>query len=203
MSGASLVETILDIWIKGGWLMVPLALLAFVIYATGFELIYFFRRYGFDKLDKNTWGHWIDRPDEAEGEVGKVIRFCHLDHVPFDAVRSLIKELRLNYLEPAYRRIQYLSIMVTIAPLAGLLGTVVGMIVTFEGLSSSRGSALDVVAGGISQALITTQTGLIIAIPGYILVHFAKRRCARMDGFFAELESISAQKLERAKTSAS
>lgn len=203
MSGASLIETILDIWIKGGWLMVGLALLAFAIYLTGFELVYFFKRYGFDKVDKNVWAHWIDRPQEAEGPIGEVIRFCHVDHVPFEAVRSLINELRLNYLEPAYRRVQYLSIMVTIAPLAGLLGTVIGMIVTFAGLSSSRGSALDVVASGISQALITTQTGLIIAIPGYVLVHFAKRRCARLDGFFAELESLSAQKLERKRTAAS
>jgi biopolymer transport protein ExbB len=71
------------------------------------------------------------------------------------------------------------------------------MIVTFNGLSSSRGSALDVVAGGISQALITTQTGLIIAIPGYILVHHAKRRCQELDGFFSELEIRSVQKLEK------
>ncbi len=199
MSGSELINTVLDIWLKGGWLMVPLAILAFFIYLAGFELVFFFRRYGFDKADKNTWGHWIDKPDEASGALGEAIRFCHSGDLVFQAVRSRIAELKATHIEPARRRIRYLSILVTVAPLTGLLGTVIGMIVTFAGLSSSRGSAIDVVAGGISQALITTQTGLVIAIPGYVLVHHAKRRCQQLEGFFAELEARSAQKLERHK----
>lgn len=197
MDLAELVHTILDIWIKGGWLMAPLALLALVIYFCGFELIFFFHRYGFDKADKNTWGHWIDKPDEAEGAIGAAIQFTQEGGGRFAIIRSRVNELRMAYISPVKRRIHYLSILVTIAPLAGLLGTVIGMIVTFSGLSSSRGSSLDIVAGGISQALITTQTGLIIAIPGYVLVHHAKRRCQQLDGFFAELEARSVQKSER------
>jgi len=197
MNSVELVQTILDIWIKGGWLMVPLALLALVIYLSGFELIFFFRRYGFDKADKNIWGHWVDRPEEAEGSIGAAIQFTQEGGGRFSIIRSRVNELRMAYIVPVKRRIHYLSILVTIAPLAGLLGTVIGMIVTFAGLSSSRGSSLDIVASGISQALITTQTGLIIAIPGYILVHHAKRRCQQLDGFFSELEARSVQKSER------
>ena len=197
MNNGELVTTIIDIWVKGGWLMFPLALLALCIYLAGFELVFFFRKYGFDKDDKNIWGHWIDKPKEGTGMLGAAIRFAQEGGQQLDSIRSRVKELRHAYINPARRRIYYLSILVTVAPLTGLLGTVIGMIVTFNGLSSNRGSALDVVAGGISQALITTQTGLIIAIPGYILVHHAKRRCQQLDGFFSELEIRSAQKFEK------
>ncbi|HBR93869.1 MAG TPA: hypothetical protein DEA90_06855 [Opitutae bacterium] len=197
MNSHELITTIIEIWVQGGWLMFPLALLALCIYLAGFELVFFFRKYGFDKDDKNTWGHWIDKPEDGTGMLGAAIRFAQEGSKQMDSIRSRVHELRHAYINPARRRIYYLSILVTVAPLTGLLGTVIGMIVTFNGLSSSRGSALDVVAGGISQALITTQTGLIIAIPGYILVHHAKTRCQRLEGFFSELEIRTAQKFER------
>jgi biopolymer transport protein ExbB len=194
MSLTELITTVLDIWHKGGWLMIPLALLALLIYLTGVELILYFRRCGYDRCDKNTWGHWVDSPVESRGPLGRLIRFSQAGGCHVLTIRSRIAELRAAYILPARRRIQYLSILVTVAPLAGLLGTVMGMITTFAGLSSGGGSALDIVAGGISQALITTQTGLIIAIPGYVIVHFARRRCTELEGFFAELEVRSMQK---------
>ena len=56
-----------------------------------------------------------------------------------------------------------------VAPLAGLLGTVAGMIETFDSLGSmSLFSQSGGVAGGISQALISTQMGLAVAIPGLL-----------------------------------
>lgn len=55
-----------------------------------------------------------------------------------------------------------------ISPLLGLLGTIVGMIVAFESIAASGTGDPRVVAGGISQALITTATGLIIAVPAII-----------------------------------
>ncbi|TVP74959.1 MAG: MotA/TolQ/ExbB proton channel family protein [Puniceicoccaceae bacterium] len=199
MNFAELFATVIDIWVKGGWLMIPLALLALFIYLSGFELIFYFRRYGYDRSDKNVWGHWVDRPDEGEGQLGHLIRFSQMGGRRLENVRSRIHELRFTHIEPAQRRILCLSILVTAAPLTGLLGTVIGMIVTFAGLSSSSGSAIDIVAGGISQALITTQTGLIIAIPGYVIVHYARRRCVQLEGFFAELEVQSMKKIQHAK----
>ena len=75
-----------------------------------------------------------------------------------------------------------------IAPLLGLLGTVMGMIETFDSLSdmalfSSSGG----IAGGISQALITTQIGLVIAIPGLLFErHFTSKR----ESFLEELTEL-------------
>ncbi|QOP41997.1 MotA/TolQ/ExbB proton channel family protein [Sulfurimonas marina] len=60
--------------------------------------------------------------------------------------------------------------IVVLAPLVGLLGTVVGMIETFDALqSSSMFSQGDSIAGGISKALFTTELGLVVAVPGLLL----------------------------------
>ena len=59
-----------------------------------------------------------------------------------------------------------LSALTAAAPLLGLLGTVIGMVVTFRAVSGGYGDTAVQVSAGISQALITTQCGLLIAIPG-------------------------------------
>ena len=63
-----------------------------------------------------------------------------------------------------------------IAPLLGLLGTIVGMIIAFESIAASGTGDPRVVAGGISQALITTATGLIIAVPAIIFHSYLGHR---------------------------
>jgi biopolymer transport protein ExbB len=71
--------------------------------------------------------------------------------------------------------------IVVAAPLAGLFGTVTGMIETFDALGEmSLFSQSGGIAGGISQALITTQMGLAVAIPGLVVGRILKRRQARL-----------------------
>jgi len=66
------------------------------------------------------------------------------------------------------RFLPVLGIVGNISPLLGLLGTILGMIVAFESIAASGTGDPRIVAGGISQALITTATGLIIAVPAII-----------------------------------
>ena len=67
--------------------------------------------------------------------------------------------------------------LVAVAPLLGLLGTVSGMMVTFDGLSTmSFFSQQGGIAGGISEALLTTQAGLIIAVPAFIAARILQRK---------------------------
>jgi len=70
------------------------------------------------------------------------------------------------------RFLPVLNTVGNISPLLGLLGTITGMIVAFESISASGTGDPRVVAGGISQALITTATGLIIAIPAIIFYRY-------------------------------
>ena len=65
-----------------------------------------------------------------------------------------------------FRKVEYLSVIGNIAPMLGLLGTVVGMILSFERVASTQGAAgAPELAEGIYQALVTTVAGLMIAIP--------------------------------------
>ena len=63
-----------------------------------------------------------------------------------------------------------------VAPLMGLLGTIIGMITAFEAIAVAGTGDPQVVAGGISQALVTTATGLIVAIPTIVAHRFLARR---------------------------
>jgi len=70
-----------------------------------------------------------------------------------------------------------LSAMIAAAPLLGLLGTVSGMSRTFESLSSNMGQkSMEDLAGGISEVLVATESGLTVAIPALVLVYLAHRQ---------------------------
>ena len=70
---------------------------------------------------------------------------------------------------------------VAIAPLLGLLGTVGGMIETFKGIGGSElFSQSGGVAGGIAQALLTTQMGLVVAVPGILLARILDKRADKL-----------------------
>ncbi len=102
---------------------------------------------------------------------------------------------RRSVLDPVDRRIRFYAILVGLCPLLGLLGTVAGMTSTFEGIARPGLSNLsDEVAGGISEALVTTQAGLLVAIPGMMLLALLRRGRDRVALLFYEKE---AQALER------
>ena len=93
-----------------------------------------------------------------------------------------------------------MTVLVTVSPLMGLLGTVIGMLSTFSAMATSAGKTIDLVADGIRVALITTQTGLIIAIPGYILIYLILRRRNSYNVFLSQLENLVIQNAVYAKT---
>lgn len=69
-----------------------------------------------------------------------------------------------------------LGAMIAAAPLLGLLGTVSGLVRTFESLSTQTGrSSMEGLAGGISEVLVATESGLVVAIPALLIVYLAHR----------------------------
>jgi biopolymer transport protein ExbB len=74
------------------------------------------------------------------------------------------------------RYVGTIALLATIAPLLGLLGTVGGMIKTFTVIAEFGTGNARALAGGISEALITTQTGLVVAVPGLFLASFLTRQ---------------------------
>ena len=88
--------------------------------------------------------------------------------------------------------------IVMLAPLIGLLGTVVGMIETFDALqSSSMFSQGDSIAGGISKALFTTELGLVVAVPGLILGKILDKKEEQFAHEFEQIVDIISTKDEK------
>lgn len=127
--------------------------------------------------DSNPLGRIQAAYEEHKGEDLETLQL-HLD----DAV---LKEL------PALERgLNLVKVLAAVAPLMGLLGTVIGMIVTFQAITLFGTGDPKLMAGGISQALITTVLGLIAAVPLLILHAFASATSRRL-GQILEEQSVS------------
>lgn len=117
--------------------------------------------------------------------LANVLRAAILD--ADDGWPAITKTLEDSAAEQAarlFRKIEYLAVIGNIAPMIGLLGTVVGMIFAFQEVAETQGAARAAeLAGGIYQALVTTVGGLLVAIPS--LAVFAVFR-NRIDGLVTE-----------------
>lgn len=149
-------------------------------------------------LTQEVWEPWVQNPEKAPGHIGEIVRFVVGPKLSDDSVDRL-EAVRSGMIPEINRRISVLSALVTLAPLMGLLGTVIGMLDTFRGLSESSGQAAELVADGIRVALVTTQTGLTIAIPGYIFVALAVGSRNNYGVFLTELESLIVKRIHRQK----
>jgi biopolymer transport protein ExbB len=89
---------------------------------------------------------------------------------PYDELREVLEDTGRHQLRQLERGLPALATLVAAAPLLGLLGTVLGMIQVFEGISLQGTVRGEYLSGGIAQALITTAAGLIIAIP-FLFLH--------------------------------
>jgi biopolymer transport protein ExbB len=80
----------------------------------------------------------------------------------------------------------FIKIIAVVAPLLGLLGTVTGMIQTFQAITLYGAGDPQTMAGGISQALVTTVLGLVVAIPTVFLHWLVSTRAKRIEGILEE-----------------
>lgn len=102
--------------------------------------------------------------------------------------RDLIDDAFFPYRQELKKYRKTINTIVMVSPLIGLLGTVGGMIETFDSLGSmTLYSQSGGIAGGISQALFTTQLGLVVAVPGLVIGRMIDRKSKIME---LELEQI-------------
>lgn len=180
-----------DIWLSGGWVMIPLFVLAVLLYTQAFQLLLYLRRTDLGG-DEAHWWEWVRAPEQASGRVGEVLRYAQEDAGSGKQIRNRFDEVRMALVGMIERRTRFVGTLVAAAPLFGLLGTVLGMLQTFFGISTSGGTeTAGVVAAGISEALVTTQTGLTIALPGLFLVMLVQRRRHILEAKLARLESLT------------
>ena len=106
----------------------------------------------------------------------------------FFDMQNAMQEVSEREVSKLYRKLEYLSFIAAAAPMLGLLGTVTGMIRSFNTIAATEGAARpSQLAGGISEALVTTCMGLIVAIP---TMFFVSQFRNRVDSYVAEAETV-------------
>ena len=173
----------LEIIIAGGWLMAPILLCSTLSVAIIIERFWTLRK---SKVTQDGLGttveDWAEKHELDQGHINELRMGSPLGRIYASALinRKRSREVIKEAVEDTGRHVvheleRFLNTLGTIAgisPLLGLLGTVVGMIKVFSAIMISGVGDANVLAGGISQALITTAAGLTVAIPSYFFYRF-------------------------------
>lgn len=192
MNDQSFWEFSFSIWLSGGYLMIPLFLLAALVFANSVELYLYIYRQKLPPASKDQLKQYVDVPASAPKTYERILDYVKSgSNHSEDIIAARFNEIHIRLLSVVDRRIQFLQTLVASAPLMGLLGTVIGMLATFVGLAGSGGETVDVVAGGIKEALITTQTGLMIALPGLFAVLIVQRQKHKLEAGLSKLQSVT------------
>ncbi len=178
-------------WSNGGEVMLAMALLSVVMFGTAIHLLSSLKYRGIVGASDVVLKTWVAEPAQAPSRISELIRYTQ------DSVRSLgdiegrFREVEATKVTKVDRHLAFLNVLVISAPLFGLLGTVLGMLLTFKAIGVGGSSTSDVIAKGISEALVATQTGMMLAIPGLVMATMAKRRRHEYVAFLARLEGIT------------
>ena len=171
----------------GGWLMIPILLCSVIAAAIIIERLWTLRRKKVipEKLLTGIWNLLSNDAltDKHINEIengsllGRVLAAGLINrHLSRDLIRESIEENGRHVVHEMERFMNTLGTISTIAPLLGLLGTVIGMIRVFTAITVIGIGDPTQLAGGISEALITTAAGLTVAIPALIFHRHLKRK---------------------------
>ena len=173
----------LEIILAGGWLMVPILLCSTLSVAIIIERFWTLRRSKVTPEGLNTmvedWAarHELDARHleqiKDESPLGRIYSAALINRKrPREVIKEAVEDTGRHVVHDLERFLNTLGTIAGISPLLGLLGTVVGMIKVFSAIMISGVGDANVLAGGISQALITTAAGLTVAIPSYFFYRF-------------------------------
>jgi biopolymer transport protein ExbB len=144
-----------------------------------------------DTLDSDGVNSALDLCNKTRGPVAEVFHAgLSRSHRGLDEVEKAIQNagtVEMSFLE---KNMIWLNLVVTVAPMLGFTGTVAGMISAFDSIEAANNISPAVVAGGISQALLTTAFGLIVAILIQLLQNFF---VSRIDRLVLDMEENSMQ----------
>ncbi|WP_041523445.1 MotA/TolQ/ExbB proton channel family protein [Gilvimarinus agarilyticus] len=171
----------------GGWLMLPLVLCSIAVLAISAERYWSLNpaKIAPRHLLAQVWG-WIKNNQLDAAKLKELKQSSPLGEILSaglsnskhgrEVMKDSIQEAANKVIHEMERFIGVLGTIAAITPLLGLLGTVFGMIEVFNAIMIKGTGNAGVLAGGISQALITTAAGLCVAIPAMIFHRFFQRR---------------------------
>ena len=188
---AAFIERAWDITIAGGNAMWAIWLVAFLMCALGANVWIGMTGSGMRRRSRRTVERWIKDPSRVRGAVGRLVKDA-IGSRSREAASLTFAEYKADALEPFERQLKIMKLCVGVAPLLGLFGTVTGMLATFAALASGSGGeqTMSDIAKGISEALITTEAGLVVALPGLFFHYYLSRKLRGYQNFLDDAESL-------------
>lgn len=208
------LSTTLDLCIKGGFFMIPLACVAVAAIVLTVERILYLRENRIDgdkfhfelrtALKENAVDQAIALAAATRGVIGRVVEegLLRVKAGETDIEQATEKAVLAEMISMEKSR-GWIVNLAQVAPLLGILGTVWGLVVAFMTIERTASTDPRLLAGGIYQALITTVAGLLIAIPLTLIQEHVRKQTNRilalLDLYLVEIKEWLAH---RAKTEA-
>jgi len=178
---ADLAEDIFAYLSQGGAVMIPLIACSLVMWTLILDRVLFFL--GLEKRDiglhtlvrivtlaRDEKDQCPELPDRARGPRAHMIRHLLANETCDPTLnKRIIDQWAMVMRAGLDRHLAVIAVLAAVSPLFGLLGTVTGMITTFDVITLFGTGNARAMAGGISEALVTTQSGLVVSIPGFFM----------------------------------
>lgn len=200
------VVTLWSMFQQGGWAMYPLFAFSIAMVGLAAYCAYLIREKRFTQPEAmDDLRKAITSQDAAAGEAaceahpGYMTDILKLGfqtvqegHVTSAAINEAMEERAGKVLAGPLVFVQYLQVVASVSPMLGLLGTVSGMVKAFRNIAAQGLGKPELLANNISEALVTTATGLLIAIPALMAYFFFKNKyLAASSGIYEQLGSMT------------
>lgn len=186
----------LEIVQAGGWLMVPIIACSVIAVGIVLERLWTLQRKRVlpANLTQQVW-EWVRHNNldashiqtlQQSSPLGEVLAAGLVNrNAPREVLKEAVEDSGRHVVHDLERYLNTLGTIAGISPLLGLLGTVAGMIKSFTAITTQGVGNPTVLAGGISEALVTTAAGLVVAIPSLIAYRYLR---GRVDGLVVLIE---------------
>lgn len=170
----------------GSIVMIPLVIVSIVMWTLIINRIFFFQRLYKKNMPRERAGEFVKNNEIPPANIYRgavsllVTQFLNTRTRKPDVDLYILDETVMDIITVLERHLALIGVLAAIAPLLGLLGTVTGMMATFDIISVFGTGNARAMAGGISEALVTTQTGLLVAIPGLYMHGFLLKRAEKL-----------------------
>ena len=191
---------LVELLMKGGWVMYPLFALSVLVIIIAIERMLYFGKQGVS----NTAGFQVFLENMTHGNHEQAMRVCEENNsawariFQFATLRNKSAEEKEKLQEAAAnvevtrleKRLNVLSMIASIAPLLGFIGTIAGVIVIFFDISTTTDISIGTISEGLYQKMISSATGLVVGILAYLSHHLLQNG---VDKFVAQIEEFDLQ----------
>lgn len=202
------IQSVWDFIVKGGPMMIPIAICSLVALTVLIERLLTLRR--INVVPDDFLPNLRSAMGDGSGDRNEAMDYCRNNpspiaaicatalrrqHEPIELLEKHIQEAGEREVTKLQRFLRPLSVIAAITPLMGLLGTIFGMIKAFQTVATS-GEALgkaELLATGIYEAMITTAAGLLVAIPTLIAYHWIS---AKIEALAIEMDRVTCEFVE-------